>query len=562
MKNFWKQIEKTLIRHSLKTSFLIILALGFWLRIYGLNWDQGQHLHPDERFLTMVAIDLEFPQTLREYLDPNRSPFSPYNQGYNFFVYGTFPLFLTKTISSILKLGRYHQIHLVGRFLSALFDLGTLVLIFLIAKRVFPKEKLVPPLASFLYGISVLPIQLSHFFGVDTFLNFFLVLSFYCLVSLIKKPNYKTAIFVGVTFGFALACKVSGAIFAPIIFLALAICFWRSKNFLSPPILGLLILTGGYFAFRITQPYAFAGSHLLNPQPSPQFIENLKILRSYNNPNSWFPPAVQWIKTKPYLSPFSNLVFWGLGVPLGGLAVLGTVYLGLKSIKLKKIDLTTLILAWVLLLFLFQGQEYVKTMRYFLPLYPFLVLNGAILLSKTKRQIIFVIVGLSLIWPLSFVSIYSRPHPRVTASNWIYQNIPAGKTLAVEHWDDALPLPLGQKEPSIYHQVSLPLYDPDTKEKWEKIKNLLEKTDYLILSSNRLWGSISKVPEKYPVTAEYYKKLFGDNLGFVKIAEFTSYPTLGPFQIRDDQAEEAFTVYDHPKVMIFKKQEEITFPNI
>jgi hypothetical protein len=32
-----------------------IIIFGFCLRIIGLNWDQGQHLHPDERFLTMVA---------------------------------------------------------------------------------------------------------------------------------------------------------------------------------------------------------------------------------------------------------------------------------------------------------------------------------------------------------------------------------------------------------------------------------------------------------------------------------------------------------------------------
>ena len=33
----------------------LVLILAFVLRIYGLNWDQGNHLHPDERFLTMVA---------------------------------------------------------------------------------------------------------------------------------------------------------------------------------------------------------------------------------------------------------------------------------------------------------------------------------------------------------------------------------------------------------------------------------------------------------------------------------------------------------------------------
>ena len=34
---------------------IFIIVIGFLLRLIGLNWDQGQHLHPDERFLTMVS---------------------------------------------------------------------------------------------------------------------------------------------------------------------------------------------------------------------------------------------------------------------------------------------------------------------------------------------------------------------------------------------------------------------------------------------------------------------------------------------------------------------------
>ena len=46
---------------------------------------------------------------------------------------------------------------------------------------------------------------------------------------------------------------------------------------------------------------------------------------------------------------------------------------------------------------------------------------------------------------------------------------------------------------------------------------------------------------------------FHGNLGFELVQVFTSNPTIGPLSLNDQFAEEAFTVYDHPKVLIFKK---------
>jgi len=79
------------------------------------------------------------------------------------------------------------------------------------------------------------------------------------------------------------------------------------------------------------------------------------------------------------------------------------------------------------------------------------------------------------------------------------------------------------------------------------------------------------------MTSEYYRALFSGQLGFEKIAEFSSYVNIGPFWFPDQEstealgipnpfdqlpgrinapvppAEEAFSVYDHPRVVIFRK---------
>jgi hypothetical protein len=56
---------------------LIILALGAYFRFVGINWDSGSHLHPDERFLTIVASQLSGVDNPLDYLRTSRSTLNP-----------------------------------------------------------------------------------------------------------------------------------------------------------------------------------------------------------------------------------------------------------------------------------------------------------------------------------------------------------------------------------------------------------------------------------------------------------------------------------------------------
>src|SRR3990167_100 len=156
-------------------------------------------------------------------------------------------------------------------------------------------------------------------------------------------------------------------------------------------------------------------------------------------------------------------------MPLGIISIISIIYfisnVILNSIQdpkrmLKQVQHDTslmillLILFWILLLFFYQGFQFVKALRYFYPIYPFLAILSSYFISKILIKfkskllcycITVLLALLTIIYPLSFVSIYYRPHPRITASEWIYQNIPAGSTLSAEHWDDGLPLSLPEE---------------------------------------------------------------------------------------------------------------------
>ena len=160
------------MRKKIDVVLIGIFLFALLLRTIGLNWDSNAHLHPDERFLTMVGTQMRLPSSIGNYFEPDSSPLNPKNVGFPFFVYGTLPLFLNKIIALLLQNDTYNQFTIQGRFLSALLDTMTLLYVFKIAllfEKKYGFSHKIKYFASFMYTISVLPIQLSHFFTVDIF---------------------------------------------------------------------------------------------------------------------------------------------------------------------------------------------------------------------------------------------------------------------------------------------------------------------------------------------------------------------------------------------------------
>ncbi len=868
---------------------LAILLVAGWVRTYNIDWDEGTHLHPDERYLTMVVSALEFPETLAQYWNVETSPLNPANKGYGGYVYGTLPLFATRVVATWMDracltppnpfgallraallndsgpcyVGQYTGyggIHFVGRALSAFADLATLVALALLARALYGHKTAL--LAAALYAFTVLPIQHAHFFVVDSFATVFVTwtLCFAMYAARYRQPWLLLP--AGFATGLAVASKISVWPLAGIVGLAALLhcksdaeAKLRCRFAFTLASIVAVVLSGilAAFAFRIAQPYAFAGPGFFGVRINPVWMNTMRDAQEMATGLRDVPFGHQWTARTPLVFPWVNMLFWGMGLPLGISAWVGWGTMAWSLFR-KREWRHLLLWVWGTVFFLYQATLWVKSMRYLLPVYPVFTIFGAwalmrgahwawhwtqpaLLWRKIARGALLILPGVvlagTLVWALAFLQIYSRSLTRVEASRWMFGNIPtaatahtvngntiqitvhpntilsahtptsiipfilehesvvthialndisattvggerrvrialtadpygetvlaettteftlqaherhvvtvalldpavlksgqqvyldvtllegetlrlqtsiiatiytmegntiqipvqpntilsdytptsitpfiseydvainritlnkvsapekignrrlrlalmtdpygaemlaqttvdfsilasgkhvveaplpapvnveAGQTVYLEvtllegdairlqtsvigneHWDDALPQRIDGKDAygNWYRGLSSPsskpdglmhIYDNDTLEKRAALFDWLDEADYIALSSNRAYASIPRLPMRYPFTTAYYEALFDGSLGFELLAEFVSYPALGPCQFPDQEipftvptpqytnarpcqipfppAEEAFSVYDHPTVLIFAK---------
>ncbi len=183
-----------------------------------------------------------------------------------------------------------------------------------------------------------------------------------------------------------------------------------------------------------------------------------------------------------------------------------------------------------------------------------------------KRKIVLGLIAGLIIWSIfrgiGFERVYSYEHAYQAASRWIYANIPPGSRILGVHWDDTLPVHLPGYDPRQYNfegqQNLLPLYElPDHAQKLRGVVEQLEGGDYLIFPTQRLYGSIPRIPKEYPLSTKLFQLLFKGDLGYTLIHSVKVRPQLWFWELQDDTADESLSVYDHPKVVIFRNDQKL-----
>jgi 4-amino-4-deoxy-L-arabinose transferase-like glycosyltransferase len=525
-----KMNKLTILFKNSQFVIVLLIVVGALLRLYNLNWDQGHYLHPDER-LYVNASNISFPKSIAEFFSPE-SPLNP-----KMFYYGSFPLYIYKIIN--VSLIPSINFVLASRLISSLFSIFTLPLIFLICRQLFTKR--VSIFATFIFTFAAGIIQHAHFNTTESILTFLLTFITLLSIRLSKKNTYTLALTLGIFVGISYATKIVGLTFALIPFTSFVILFLK-KTEIQKIIISILIFL---FATAIAG-FLFAPYQIIDYQ---QFSSEQDYMQGVTYGKDRPPFVIIYEDTIPYFYQITKIFPFTFGFISLPLSLFGLYFIARKSLKEKSsCYIYIFILLYPILYFLWSGAWYVKFSRYYILLIPFLSIWAAYFLSKLNYFFVKVLLLLIAINGLVFMQIYLQPNTRVQASEWIYANIPNQSKITGEHWDDNLPLLAKNNYDKQYAMSQLTVYDIDSIDKIAKLSQTLSQNDYFIISSRRVYYSILKNKDKYPLTCNFYKLLFEEKLGFELVKKFTNYP----FYFSDDFADETFQSYDHPPVYIFK----------
>ena len=555
------------IREQIKISHCVVLCiiLGCSLRFVGLTRGDSSfvidgasqsekafyHFHPDETALIQAALDP---------IDPLAPKITSY---------GMLPIYLLRGVlefnSTILRQDFTNQkspdgvryVYFTARILSVLVSCLTLYLVWLLGARWF--SDLTGLLAVCIVAVAPIAIQLAHFYTVDGLFTLLILATMYALLRALERPDWRWFVLTGILIGLSGAVRLIG-LSAGLILLVGHITRQRQLKAILTPSIWLAGLSA-VLCLLALQPFLVLNYDMIFQDTNPYGLGFAMEWARGEFLTIW---SLVDIHTIPYLHHWTHLWPLGVGWPLTILFIFGLAY------SLWKIDHQKgLILLWVGIYFYVIGGLQAKPIRYLLPLLPFLALLSAnfciwfiqspqfVRARKLAIGICAAVFMYSTIYGVAFASLYTREDSRIQAARWIDQHIPANSRIGVERGGFSM---RGMINSEKYSVRSIRMGDlfhlrgfTTCKVEFLFIKDQLRHLDYIAITDINRYQQFTAAPELVPGGAAFYQALVDGEVGFDLVQRFRHYPSLGSIAFKDDGSEPTFVGFDHPTVMIFKK---------
>lgn len=548
---------KSIISDTFLVWVLLITFLGGFLRFYKLDWGGGFFFHPDEYHIAAAVSRLKFPSQMNPEL----------------FSYGSFTVYLIYFIKKLF-LSEANPI-LVGRAISATFSTLTIPVTFLISKKAF-KNTPTALASAFLVAITPGLIQQAHYTTPESNLIFFLTITLLLWIMWFQSSKAIYYFISAASLGFAMGIKIVAIVFLPIsITLPLFKYRLKKRKFRIPRKLAytvcfsLIFLLIAGISYFLVFPYS-----ILNWK---DFQSSMRYETGVGKGDPLVFYTRQFIDTVPVIFQFRKILPYALGPTI---LVLGTAgfFLAIKELfakipKKERKDSYPLLLVVLSFLVYFVPSAFLfaKWTRFIAPSFPFWSIFTAYFIyrisSRLKNKIqqtrLFfilstIVITTTSIWTIMFFSIYTHKDIRTTTTTWLEKNLPPNSLILTEA-GNMLEVPLND----IPQKLAFDFYHLDENRELQfKLPELLTRADYFIVQSRRMYKNHQRLPNMFPITSNFYDQLFNKNLGFVKIQEFSSYPRFEignwKFSLPDEEAEETWSVFDHPVIRIYKKVNRLT----
>ncbi len=522
---------------------VLIISIGIFFRFYNLNWGAPYYFHPDERNIAPLLAQ-----------DPFTKWPSYFFQGT--FSYGNFPSLLLQIIKIPISslnpsIDTFSLSIMLLRYSSALFSSLLLLLLFLSCLR-FGK---VAALISLILGaFSVGLIQNSHFGTFDIFITFWLFFSFYCCLLFIKGRNTTFFYLALLAIAIASSAKMTSIIFVIIIYISLLKVYLSSTN-KARMLLKHFLLSIPFFLL----PFALSPYYLNH-----DFFNLLQYEKGVVSGQIDVFYTQSFRNTIPFVYQFTHIFPFLINPILTIFFPFVFLYTLIRGIKTKNFIFLLTTISF-LLVFIPQASLHAKWSRYMIPTLPFIYLMTSIalndLLSRIKNEVIKKRISLYLLLSIFISSaffgfLYSfvvlRYDTQIVSARWASQNIKHDAVILSEVYDMGI-VPFNQ----YFDKITLfNFYDLDVDAaKQSELDELIRKSEYIIIPSQRVMDSRIKDKKLYPKGHVFYQRLLDNSLGFKKIYETPCDMFCKILYLNDPmfRYEQTANVFDRPTVMIFKK---------